>query len=67
MTKTENKTENINLRVSPETKKTLLRIADAHAMSLSEFIITMISEGAALEQQRRQRLRANMQDFINKI
>jgi uncharacterized protein (DUF1778 family) len=61
------KDETITLRVSGETKRNFEKIASAHGLNLTEFIITMISEGATAERQRRERLRQNVQDYVNRI
>ena len=61
------KSETITLRVDGMAKKSLEKMAGARGMSLSEFILTMLSEGASAEKAKRARLRQNVKDFVNKI
>jgi uncharacterized protein (DUF1778 family) len=61
---TENKTENINLRVSTETKRLFEKMASARGMSLTEFILGLVSNGAALEKARRANLRAIVNEMV---
>jgi len=61
------KSETITLRVSTETKRLFEKTASARGVSITELLLGLISDGAALERQRRERLRANVQDFVNKI
>lgn len=51
------KTENIVLRVDSELKRNFEKKASARQMSLTTFLLRLISDGAAIESQRRERVR----------
>jgi uncharacterized protein (DUF1778 family) len=51
------KYDNINIRVPESTKKSLKQMAEARGLSLSDFILGCIADGARLEKERRERVR----------
>jgi uncharacterized protein (DUF1778 family) len=58
------KTENVVLRVDKETKNFFQEMADARGLSLTSLILGLLSDGARLERQRRDRVRENMHDYV---
>lgn len=58
------KYDNINIRVPESTKKSLKQMAESRGMNLSEFILNMISAGAALERERRERVRGLVSKMV---
>ena len=51
------KESNIVLRVDESTKKIFQKMADARGLSLTALILGLVSDGARLERERRERVR----------
>lgn len=51
------KETNIVLRVDESTKKIFQKTADARGLNLTELILGLVSDGARLERERRERVR----------